>query len=80
MSKAISTVVDDMKSKHVDENFIITVVDVNSPTELEKTVDLVKETFPNTEVRVTQLISTVSVHVGIGTIAFQVQRKINSVL
>lgn len=80
MSKAISTVVDDMKSKHVDENFIITVVDVNSPTELEKTVDLVKATFPNTEVRVTQLISTVSVHVGIGTIAFQVQRKINSVL
>ena len=80
MSKAISTVVDDMKSKHVDENFIITVVDVNSPTELEKTVDFVKATFPNTEVRVTQLISTVSVHVGIGTIAFQVQRKINSVL
>ena len=80
MSKAIATVIEDMKNKGVDENFILTVVDVNSPVELEKTKELLKATFPNTELRVTQLISTVSAHVGIGTIAFQCQRKINSVL
>lgn len=80
MSKAIATVVNDMIQKGVNEDYIITVVDVNSPQELDKTAILLKETFPNTELRVTQLISTVSVHVGIGTIAFQYQRKVNSIL
>lgn len=80
MSKAIATVVADMKNKGVNDDYFITVVDVNSPDELEKTATLLKDTFPNTELRVTQLISTVSVHVGIGTIAFQTMKKINTKL
>ena len=80
MAKAIQTVIDDMAAKGVDESYNITVVDVNSPAELERTVVKIKDTFPNTHVDVTQLISTVSVHVGIGTIAFQSYKRVNTIL
>ncbi|UPU38404.1 hypothetical protein MX850_06740 [Erysipelothrix sp. Poltava] len=43
---------------------------------LNKTVKKFEEAFPNTEIYVTELISTVSVHVGIGSLAFQYMKKI----
>lgn len=80
MSKALSTVIGDMKNKGIDENYTITVVDVNAPDSLDTTVNLLKEAFPTTQLRVTQLISTVSVHVGIGTIGFQYIKNIDTTL
>lgn len=80
MSKAISTVINAMKEKGLDETYTITVVDVNAPDELDKTVQLLKKEFPQSKFRVTQLISTVSVHVGIGTIAFQYIKDINTTI
>lgn len=77
MNKAIDTVIEDMKNKGVDENYMITLVDVNAPENLEKTAEKIMQTFPNTDVVVSQLISTVSVHVGIGSIAMQYMKKIN---
>ncbi len=77
MSKAIDTVIEEMASKGVNEDYFITVVDVSAPHELEKTVDKMRARFPNTEIRVTQLISTVSVHVGIGTIAIEYMKNID---
>ncbi|QIK69102.1 DegV family protein [Erysipelothrix sp. HDW6C] len=71
MSKAIDTVINEMKSAGVDETYAITVVDVRAHDELDATVAKLKKEFPNTILHVGQLISTVSVHCGIGSIAFQ---------
>ena len=78
MSKALSTVIEAMKDKGIDETYTIAVVDVNAPDDLDHTVNLIKETFPTTALRVSQLISTVSVHVGLGTIAFQYMKNVNT--
>ena len=80
MSKAIQSVIDDMKTRNIDESYNITVVDVNSPEVLETTYNKLKETFPTCQITQTQLISTVSVHVGIGTIAFQVYKRVNTII
>lgn len=80
MSKAIQSVIDDMKTRNIDESYNITVVDVNSPEVLETTYNKLKETFPTCQITQTQLISTVSVHVGIGTIAFQVYKRVNRII
>ena len=77
MNKAIDTVLEDMVKAGVDETYQITLVDVNAPDELEKTQAKMEAQFPNSDLTVTQLISTVSVHVGIGTIAFQYLKKID---
>ena len=77
MSKAIDTVIKEMQAQGVDETYHITLVDVNNPTERDKTEAKLRETFPKSELTVTQLISTVSVHVGIGTLAFQYLKKID---
>ena len=77
MSKAIDTVIKEMQAQGVDETYQITLVDVNNPTERDKTETKLRETFPKTDISVTQLISTVSVHVGIGTLAFQYLKKID---
>lgn len=77
MNKAIDTVLEDMVKAGVDETYQITLVDVNAPNELEKTQAKMEAQFPNSDLTVTQLISTVSVHVGIGTIAFQYLKKID---
>ena len=76
MSKAIDRVIEAMKEAGVDETYKITVVDVDAKEELAKTADKLRDAFPNTELYVTELISTVSVHVGIGSLAFQYMKKI----
>lgn len=77
MSKAIDTVIEDMANQGVDETYQLTLVDVASPNELDKTEAKLRERFPKTDMKVTQLISTVSVHVGVGTIAMQYMKKID---
>lgn len=76
MSKAIDRVIEAMQEAGVDETYKITIVDVDAKEELNKTVKKFEEAFPNTEIYVTELISTVSVHVGIGSLAFQYMKKI----
>lgn len=77
MTKAIDTVIDDMVKAGVDETYQITLVDVAAPEDLAKTEAKIRATFPNTDMKVTQLISTVSVHVGIGSIALQYFKKVD---
>ena len=77
MSKAIDLVIKEMEAQGVDETYHITLVDVNNPNERDKTEEKLRTTFPNSELTVTQLISTVSVHVGIGTLAFQYMKKVD---
>lgn len=71
MSKAISTVVENMKQAGVDETYTITVAHVDSMELLNETVDKLHIAFPNTEIRKHDLISTVSVHCGLGSVALQ---------
>lgn len=71
MSKAVDTVIADMRKKGVGKGYFITVTDVNNPAELEVTMSKLKSEFPDAEFSKTQLISTVGVHVGVGAIALQ---------
>lgn len=77
MSKAIDTVIQDMVKHGVDETYQLTLVDVNAADERDRTEAKLRKQFPNTDMKVTQLISTVSVHVGIGTLAFEYMKKID---
>ena len=71
MSKAIDTVIDYMKSQGVGKGYYIAIADVAVPTLREVTAEKIRLAFPDTLVRENMLISTVSVHVGIGSIAIQ---------
>lgn len=76
MSKAITTVIDNLKKAGVDSNYKITIAHVRALETCNLTVEKLKEAFPNTEIRIRDLISTVSVHVGLGSIALQYAEKI----
>lgn len=77
MTKAIDTVIEDMKKQGVDETYMITLAEVNAPENFEKTTAKLQETFPDSDLALIQLISTVSVHVGIGSIALQYMKKVD---
>lgn len=71
MSKAIDTVIDYMKTQGVGKGYYIAIADVAVPQLRESTVAKMKEAFPEAIIKENMLISTVSVHVGIGSIALQ---------
>ncbi|CAM3702229.1 DegV family protein [Erysipelothrix urinaevulpis] len=76
MSRALERVVTAFEEEGVDENYQITLADVDNEKDAVQMEKLLKETFPKTEVVRIPLISTVSAHVGIGTIALQYFKKI----
>lgn len=76
MSRALERVVSAFKEEGVDENYQITLADVDNEKDAVQMEKLLNEAFPNTEVVRIPLISTVSAHVGIGTIALQYFKKI----
>lgn len=75
MSKAIDKVVENMIAAGVGANYVITIADVLADSILEGTIKKFKDAFPNAELYVTPLISTVGVHVGVGSIALQYIKK-----
>lgn len=76
MSKAIDTVVEHLKQAGVDANYHLTVAHVRAMEDCESVVNKLKVAFPKTTISVRDLISTVSVHTGLGTIALQFMKKI----
>ncbi len=71
MNKAIDTLIDHMKEQGVGDGYFIGIADVGAPGLRELTVNKIKSAFPTAEIVENQLISTVSVHIGIGSVAFQ---------
>lgn len=71
MSKAIDSLIEHMKEQGVGEGYFIGIADVGAPNLRELTVNKIKTAFPMARIVENQLISTVSVHIGIGSIAFQ---------
>ena len=71
MNKAIDTLIDHMKEQGVGDGYFIGIADVGAPDLRELTVNRIKSAFPTAKIVENQLISTVSVHIGIGSIAFQ---------
>ena len=53
----------------------LTFTHVEGGSEAQKALEKIKEAFPNTEILERDLISTVSVHVGLGAIALQYMKK-----
>lgn len=75
MSKAIDTVIAHMQDVGVGAGYTITIVDVEAPEALETTIEKLKTAFPEAKLHTGPLISTVSVHVGIGSVAFQYMKN-----
>lgn len=75
MSKALDHVIDNMKKAGVDENYQITFTHVDAGNDAMKALEKLKEAFPDTKILKRDLISTVSVHVGLGAIALQYMKK-----
>lgn len=75
MSKALDHVIEAMKKAGVNENYQITFTNVKAGDVAAKALEKIKEAFPNTEILERDLISTVSVHVGLGALALQYMEK-----
>lgn len=71
MSKAIDTVIDTMKQEGVGKGYIIILANVVAHDLAESTLIKLKEAFPDAIFINEKLVPTVSVHVGIGSIALQ---------
>ncbi len=71
MKKALGNVVDYFVEQGVDENYRICVTHVMDLEMGQTMVDLLKEKFHKTDIYLTDLISVVGVHTGIGCVALQ---------
>lgn len=76
MNRALKRVVEAFQEAGVDETYDIMLTDVNNKKDADIMEAELKEAFPNTNIIRRPLISTVSAHVGIGTIALQYIKKI----
>jgi len=76
MNRALKRVVEAFQEAGVDENYDIMLTDVNNTKDADLMEKKLREAFPNTNIIRRPLISTVSAHVGIGTIALQYIKRI----
>lgn len=76
MKKAYEVIIKYFKDHNVDENCLICVAHVKNKERGQALYDLMRENFPDTEIFLTDLISTVGVHTGLNTIALQYIRKV----
>lgn len=74
--KSYLVVVDYFKKHNVDENCLICVAHVKNKEKGQALYDLMHEEFPDAEIFLTDLISTVGVHTGLDAVALQYIRKI----
>lgn len=75
MSKAIERTISILKDAGVNDHFKITLAHVDARDLCQQTFDKLKDAFPNADIVVRDLISTVSVHCGLGSIALQYMEK-----
>lgn len=76
MAKAQDVVIDTLKNvHHVDENCLICIADVDDKEGSKQYYDKMRKAFPKAEIFCVDLISTVSVHTGIGCLGIQYIRK-----
>lgn len=71
MKRALQTVVDYFESHGVNEQYRICVTHVLDKVNGQALFDMLKEKFPLTDIYLTDLISVVGVHTGIGCLAVQ---------
>ncbi len=76
MKKAYDVIIKYFKDHNVDENCLICVAHVKNKEKGQALYDLMQENFPDTEIFLTDLISTVGVHTGLNTVALQYIRKV----
>ncbi len=77
MSKAIDTVIETMKNEGVGQGYLIVIANVVAPELAESTLLKMKEAFPEAVFVNEKLVPTVSVHVGVGSIAMQYMKLPN---
>lgn len=75
MRRAMTRVIEIMKDNGVDGSYKITLAHVAAPALLEEAKILFKDAFPDSEIVSINLVSTVSVHCGIGAFALQYMKK-----
>ena len=76
MNGALDRVVKAFQEEGVDETYHITVTQVDNLKDADKMIEKLKAIYPNNQITVGELISTVSAHVGIGTIALQYYKTV----
>lgn len=76
MNGALDRVVKAFKEEGVDETYHITITNVENKKDADKITAKLKEAYPKAHFTQDDLISTVSAHVGIGTIALQYYKTI----
>lgn len=76
MNGALDRVVKAFKEAGVDESYHITITNVENKKDADKITAKLKAAYPNAHFTEDDLISTVSAHVGIGTIALQYYKTI----
>ena len=76
MRKAWDVVIQYFKDQNVDENCLICVAHVKAPDKGKELFEVMKKEFPNTEMFLTDLISTVGVHTGLNCVGLQYIRKV----
>ncbi|NLA78599.1 MAG: DegV family protein [Erysipelothrix sp.] len=76
MKKAYEVIINYFKEHKVDENCLICIAHVRNLEKGQQLFDLMREAFPDTEMFLTDLISTVGVHTGLNTVALQYIRKV----
>lgn len=74
--KSYQVVINYFKEHNVDKNCLICIAHVKNKEKGQALYNLMKEEFPNTEMFLTDLISTVGVHTGLDCVALQYIRKI----
>lgn len=76
MSGALDRVVEAFKEEGVDETYHITITNVENQKDADKITEKLKLVYPNNQFTQDDLISTVSAHVGIGTVALQYYKTV----
>lgn len=77
MKKAIQCCIDSMKSKGVDESYIIMCGHIYDEKMGKLGYEMMKEAFPNVEMHFEQISSVVGVHTGVGCIGFEYIKRIS---
>lgn len=76
MNGALDRVVKAFQEEGVDETYHITITHVDNLEDAEKMKAKLRQIYPNNKITLGELISTVSAHVGIGTIALQYYKTV----
>lgn len=79
MRKAIEVVFDKYMEAGLDKDCIVYVVHIRNEEYAERLKNMISERIEGIEIYVKELVTSVSIHVGIGGVASQYTRKINTI-